>query len=53
MDCDLGMVDLVAGGTISGCVVFEVPETGSLELIYAPYQFGNLEPGRYLSFQLR
>lgn len=51
--CEMDYVDLQAGGSISGCIGFEVPETGSLELLYAPYYFDNLEEGRYLRFKLR
>lgn len=52
-DCSLDMVDLAVGGRVSGCIGFEVPETGSLELIYAPYKYEGLQEGRYLSFLLR
>jgi len=52
-DCRIDIVDLTVGGSISGCVAFEVPETGSLELIYAPYRYEGLVEGRYLSFRLR
>lgn len=51
--CEMDYVDLQAGGSIGGCIGFEVPETGSLELLYAPYYFDNLEEGRYLRFKLR
>jgi hypothetical protein len=53
--CGLGLnlVDLVPGGSVSGCIGFEVPESGNLELIYAPYQYASLQPDRYLSFRLR
>jgi len=53
LDCALPGVDLMAGGSTSGCVGFEIPMSGSLELIYAPYQYDALEPGRYLSFTIR
>ena len=52
-DCGLDLVDLMPGGVVSGCIGFEVPETGGIELIYAPYQYEGLQPGRYLSFKLR
>ncbi|MBN1813114.1 MAG: DUF4352 domain-containing protein [Anaerolineae bacterium] len=52
-DCHLPGVDLMAGGSTSGCVGFEVPMSGSLELIYAPYKYEGLKPGRYLSFRVR
>lgn len=51
--CRLDIVDLMPNGKISGCVSFEVPISGSIELIYAPYRYSSLEPGRYLSFVLR
>lgn len=52
-DCEMEWVDLTAGGAIEGCIAFEVPEGGKLSLIYAPYLFENLTPGRYLSFTIR
>jgi len=52
-DCDFETVDLIAGGSAEGCFLFEVPTEGRLELIYAPYRYEGLEPGRYLSFVLR
>lgn len=51
--CELRLVDLTAGGVISGCIGFEVPTSGRIELIYAPYHYESLQPGRYLSFVLR
>ena len=51
--CRMEMVDLVAGGSIEGCVPFEVPLEGKVELIYAPFQYEGLVPGRYISFVLR
>jgi len=53
IDCQLEPVDLTPNGSVSGCVGFEVPMTGTLELIYAPYQYEGLEPGRYLSFTIQ
>jgi hypothetical protein len=52
-DCRLDLVDLSPGGTISGCIGFEVPVDGKLEFIYAPYRYEGLEPGRFLSFLIR
>ena len=52
-DCWLEIVDLTPGGSVSGCVGFEVPTDGALELIYAPYQYEGLQQGRYLSFTIR
>jgi len=52
-DCDFETVDLIAGGSAEGCFLFEVPSSGKVDLIYAPYQYEGLKPGRYLSFNLR
>jgi hypothetical protein len=52
-ECQMDIVDLTANGSVSGCFGFEVPFSGELELIYAPYKFEGLQPGRYLSFKLR
>jgi hypothetical protein len=52
-DCRLPGVDLLEGGSTSGCIAFEVPIGGQLELIYAPFKYEGLEPGRYLSFLVR
>lgn len=52
-DCHLDYVDLMPNGTFSGCLLFEVPQSGHLEFIYTPYQYEPLKPGRYLSFLLR
>lgn len=51
--CRLRHVDLVAGGKVQGCIAYEVPAAGKLELVYAPYRYESLAPGRYLSFVLR
>ena len=52
-DCNLPLIDLSSGGNIDGCASFEVPATGKLEFIFAPYQYEGLKPGRYLSFVIR
>lgn len=52
-DCGLDLVDLTAGGSVEGCIGFEVPTTGRLEFIYAPFQFEGLKPGRYVSIVVR
>ncbi len=52
-DCELDLVDLALNGSVSGCIGFEVPADGKLELIFAPYKYEALEPGRYLSFTIR
>jgi hypothetical protein len=52
-ECQMDIVDLSPNGSVSGCFGFEVPIEGPLELIYAPYQYEALQPGRYLSFAIR
>jgi hypothetical protein len=52
-DCKFSMVTLIAGGSAAGCIPFEVSKTGAVEVIYAPYRYEGLVPGRYLSFFLR
>ncbi len=52
-DCRVDYVDLMPNGVLSGCLLFEVLQSGHLELIFAPYQYEPLKPGRYLSFILR
>ncbi len=51
--CFLERVDLLAGGSTEGCLSFEVPRQGRVELIYAPYKYENMAEGRYLSLPLR
>lgn len=52
-DCYMDLADVMPGDSLSGCVSFEVPEAGNLDLVFAPYIFEGLEPGRYLSFRIR
>jgi hypothetical protein len=52
-DCYLYSADLPAGASMEGCLSFEVPLEGSVEFIYAPYQYEGLKEGRYLGFELR
>jgi len=51
--CSLDWVDLLPNGQVQGCVAFEVPDHGAVSLIYAPYMYEGMEPGRFLSFTLR
>ncbi|MBN1200663.1 MAG: DUF4352 domain-containing protein [Anaerolineae bacterium] len=51
--CGFDLVDVAVGGSISGCVGFEVPESGALELLYAPYWSGLADAGQYLVLRLR
>ena len=51
-DCHLDTT-LLAGGTTTGCMAFEVPLNGRLELIYAPFMHNQYAPGRYLKWVVR
>ena len=51
--CSMEWVDLIPNGAVEGCIAFEVPDSGKLTLIYAPYRYENLTPGRYLAFTIR
>jgi len=52
-DCRLRAAGLGAGETARGCLAFEVPTAGGLELVYSPYAQHRLDPGRYLSLAVR
>lgn len=51
-DCNLDAT-LLAGGSTTGCMAFEVPTGGRLELIYAPFKYNQYAPGRYLKWVVR
>ena len=52
-DCNLESVDLTVGGFVEGCISFEVPTSGKVDFVYAPYKYEGLVEGRYLRFNLR
>ncbi|MCX6015153.1 MAG: DUF4352 domain-containing protein [Chloroflexales bacterium] len=52
-DCAIDSVTLLPGGTTSGCTLFEVPSSGRLEIVYAPYENNQFAPGRYLKWVIR
>lgn len=52
-DCRIEIFDLMPNATLTGCIAFEVPDSGKVEFIYAPYRYEGLKPGRYLSFIIR
>ena len=52
-ECDFRLSDLTAGGSVEGCAEFEIPTTGRVELVYAPFRYEGLKEGRYLKFILR
>lgn len=51
--CRLDTEDIIPNGVIEGCVTFEVPETGEIQFLFAPFRNEGLVQGRYLSFILR
>jgi len=51
--CRLDSVDIIPNGILEGCVTFEVPETGEIQLLFAPFRNEGLVQGRYLAFILR
>ena len=51
-DCNLNAT-ILAGGNTSGCMAFEVPASGRLELIFAPFKYDQYGPGRYLKWVVR
>jgi len=51
-DCDFKSADLQPGGKVSGCITFEVPDSGRVALIYAPYKYEGLKPGRYIEIEV-
>ena len=51
--CRLDTVDIIPNGVIEGCVTFEVPVTGEIQLLFAPFRNEGLVQGRYLVFILR
>lgn len=52
-DCDFPLVNLPAGGSVSGCIAFEAPSSGQLHFIYAPFQYEGMVPGRYIDMIVR
>jgi hypothetical protein len=51
-DCNLDAT-ILAGGSTTGCMAFEVPTGGRLELIHAPFKYNQYTPGRYLKWVVR
>ena len=52
-ECLFDYVDMEAGATTSGCLSFEVPLTGALDLRYSFDPYGDYVEGQYLTFSLR
>jgi len=52
-NCDLGMVQVIPSGNAQGCVTFEVPESGQLSLVYAPFEYDQYGTGRQATFVLK
>jgi hypothetical protein len=52
-DCELdSYVDVFPGGKLQGCLVFEVPNDGWLNLLYAPYRIDRFNPERSLAWEI-
>ncbi len=52
-DCRLRDVDLTPNSRATGCIAFEVPKEGKIQVVYAPYHYEGLKEGRYLGFTIR
>lgn len=52
-DCRLDIVEIVPGGKAEGCTSFEVPETGSLSIVYAPFEYSQYGKDRAAVFTVR
>lgn len=52
-DCLFDYIDMEVGATANGCLSFEVPLTGALELRYSFDPYGDYVEGQYLAFPLR
>lgn len=52
-NCGLDWVEIIPGGRVEGCVTFEVPKTGGLQLMYAPFFYDQYGEGRKASFTIR
>ncbi len=51
-DCYLNAT-LLPGGQATGCIGFEVPNSGKIELVYAPNKNDIFIPGKHLSWVIR
>lgn len=52
-DCTLSLADLQVGEESQGCVAFELPLVGKVDLLYNPLRTDELEADNHLSFRLR
>jgi hypothetical protein len=52
-DCQLPSRPLQAGESIAGCISFEAPESGRLEIIFMPFDLAPMLSPRWVSFTLR
>ena len=53
-DCTLNSyVDVLPGGVLKGCIVFEVPDTGHVKIAYAPYKNNQFGEGRCLIWEVK
>ena len=54
IDCALENRSYVtAGGTLSGCIVFEIPDSGHLTVKYAPFSTDKFIAQRYLEWEIK
>lgn len=52
-NCAFASATLSPGGSMNGCLGFEIPYSGKVDLIYAPYNLDPYGVGRYLEFSIR
>jgi hypothetical protein len=53
IDCNLDYeVNVFPSGTLDGCIVFEVPDTGKLTVYYAPFQIDQFSRERSLKWEI-
>ena len=53
VDCRLeSSVEVLPGGVLEGCLIFEIPNTGHFSLVYAPYKNNRFGEDRYLNWEI-
>lgn len=54
VSCELSAyVNVMPEGTLEGCIIFEVPDTGRLTIIFAPYESDRFGEGRCLRWAIK
>lgn len=51
--CDVRMVNVLPGGSLKGCIAFEVDDTGHLMVVYAPYENDRFGEGRTITWDIK